>query len=306
MSEHRLILPGLQGNNLLGFLAALGTFRTATRALPDVGIRMAWHGASDGWVPLLQSSVALSREGLVQSMLPALKGMAGHPALSFADDLAITRERFAAVAAQAHAAATCEERVFADFVAAFGCEALVTEDKEPRVQDTALRTMSGAGHQHFLGFMRELADKTEADHLRTSLFEPWEYADGKPSMRWDPHDDRRYALRWKEPSGDRVATVRGANRLAIEALPLLPTAPVGRMLQTTGFRRSRRDGVRITWPIWEAPAASETVRSLLSLPELQNLSPDRLRLQAMGIVEIYRSERITQGKYRNFTPAVPA
>jgi hypothetical protein len=306
MSEHRLVLPGLQGNNLLGFLAALGTLRTATRALPDVGIRMAWHGASDGWVPLLHSSVALSRDDLVQGMLPALKAMAGHPALSFADDLAIDRERFAAVAAQAYAAVTCNERVFADFVAAFGCEALATDDKEPRIQDTALRTMSGAGHQHFLGFMRELVGKTQADHLCAALFEPWTYADDKPSMRWDPQDDRRYALRWKEPSGDPVATVRGANRLAIEALPLLPTAPVGRLLQTTGFLRSRRDGVLITWPIWERPVTLETARSLVSLPELQNSSPDRARLQAMGIVEVYRSERITQGKYRNFTPSFPA
>jgi len=48
------------------------------------------------------------------------------------------------------------------------------------------------------------------------------------------------------------------------------------------------------------------LRSLMTLPELQNDEPDRHALAAMGIAEIYRCQRITQGKCRNFTPAHPA
>ena len=61
-----------------------------------------------------------------------------------------------------------------------------------------------------------------------------------------------------------------------------------------------------SWPIWKGALNVEIVRSLLSLAELQEYSPDRERLLALGIVEVYRNERITVGKYRSFTPAIPA
>ena len=138
------------------------------------------------------------------------------------------------------------------------------------------------------------------------MFLPWQYADDRPNLRWDPVDDRRYALRWNEPSGDPVRTMRGANRLAVEALPLFPTAAGERRLQTTGFSQRPGQGVMFTWPIWDVPLKMGTVRSVLSLPELQEPRPNRDVLSAMGIVEVYRSERITRDKYRNFTAATPA
>ena len=95
----------------------------------------------------------------------------------------------------------------------------------------------------------------------------------------------------------------GANRLAVEALPLLPTAPVGRRLDTTGF--SRRDGrIFFSWPIWTPPIDLDTLKSLLALSMLQDREPKHAQLEKMGVVEVYRSERITNGKYRNFTVAV--
>ena len=100
--------------------------------------------------------------------------------------------------------------------------------------------------------------------------------------------------------------MRGANRLAVEALPLFPAAPGEGGLQTTGFTQRRGKGVLFTWPIWEVPLHLDTVRSLLSLAELQEPRPDRESLAARGVVEIYRSQRTTRDKYRNFTPALPA
>jgi len=127
-------------------------------------------------------------------------------------------------------------RTWADFVSAFGCDAVATDEV---IQDTALRTMKRCRAQHFLKTMRDLVQLTTADHLRRRFFNPWRYEDDKPNLRWDPADDRATALRWNEPSGDPIRTARG-NRLAVEALPLLPTMPV-RMsrssicrLETTG------------------------------------------------------------------------
>lgn len=301
-----LPLNGLDGGNPLGFLAAVGVLRTTAEADSSLDWRLRWGMREGAWSPVLLGKTALTADGLLDLLLPALKKMKGHPAFAFADDLTLSCAEFRRVARSACRAAEPADRRQADFMAAFGCDIHPVSPKDPRIQDTALRTMSGAGHQHFIGSMRELVEETDAAHLRASLFEAWQYADPKPSLRWDPQDDRRYALRWKEPSGDPVRTIRGANRLAVEALPLFPTAPGERQLHTTGFTQRRGEGALFTWPIWEVPLSIDTVRSLLSLAELQEPQPDRRSLLARGVVEIYRSQRITKDKYRNFTAAVPA
>ena len=278
-----LLLNGLDGSNPLGFLAAIGTLRTATKANRSANWRMRWEHEGGHWSPLLLRDSALTKDLLIELLMPVLKQMESNPALSFSDDLTMNREDFRCVAQDAHDKATFTDRNYADFIAAFGCDSLSISEKDPKIQDTALRTMSGAGHQHFLGSMRELARSTEPDHLHRSLFAPWQYSDPKPSLRWDPVDDRRYALRWKEPANDPVQTMRGANRLAIEALPLLPTAPGERKLHTTGFSQRRGEGVLFSWPIWEGPLSIDVVRSVLSLAELQKLHPDRNSLLATGV-----------------------
>lgn len=73
-----------------------------------------------------------------------------------------------------------------------------------------------------------------------------------------------------------------------------------------GLPNKKGRGVVWTWPIWSAPVGLDVVRSLMTLPELQKDEPNRHALLAMGIAEAYRCQRITQGKYRNFTPAHPA
>ena len=303
-SSTELVLSGLDGGNPLAFLAAVGTLRTVTRAASCAEWTLSWKMHDGHWSPVLGGSIPLKEDSLIELLMPVLTSMNGNPALCFADDLTVTCEHFRGVAQDAHRAATLTNRHFADFVVAFGCDSLSVPRKD-QIQDTALRTMSGAGNQHFLKFMRELVETTESVHLKDSLFAPWRYTDPRPSLRWDPLDDRRYALRWKNPSGDSVQTVRGANRLAIEALPLLPTAPGEHKLHTTGFSNRRGEGVLFTWPIWDMPLNVEIVRSLLSLAEIQEPRPNRDSLAARGVVEVYRSQRITVAKYRNFTRAVP-
>lgn len=297
-----LLLNGLDGSNPLGFLAAIGTLRIATEANSSANWRVSWKEQGGHWSPVLLGDITLTADGLIELLMPALTEM--KDAFKFDNDLTINCEEFRKVAQSASNAADFTNRHYADFIAAFGCDSLPISVKDSRIQDTALRTMSGAGHQHFIGSMRELVGSTKSDQLRASLFEVWQYSDDKPSLRWDPLDDRRYALRWKEPSGDPVRTMRGANRLAVEALPLFPTTPRERRLHTTGF--SQRGGeVLFSWPIWDVALSIEVVRSLLSLNELQKPRPDRNNLSALGVVEIYRSQRITRDKYRNFRPAVP-
>lgn len=150
--------------------------------------------------------------------------------------------------------------------------------------------------------------------VRSSLFEQWTYSDSGRglNLRWGPADDRRYALRWKNPSDEPNMTMRGANRLALEALPLFVTAPEGERLQTTGFTQRRTTGVRWTWPIWSGPLSLEACRSVLQMRTLQcsplnsesrEFAEWRTSIAHLGISEVFQSQRITIGKFRNFTPA---
>ena len=153
--------------------------------------------------------------------------------------------------------------------------------------------------------MKELAEGTTRDHLRRTLFETWDYGDSRPSLRWDPADYRPHALRADDPSGDPIKTMRGANRLAAEALPLFPTAPDGRHLRTVGFEDRNREP-EVTWPIWREPIEVETVASVLAMEELQCAEiseTTRKQFNRREIVQVFRARRFTEGKYRNFSPA---
>lgn len=303
------LLTGLNGSNPLAFLAALGTLRTAALVWPNSRCRMAWKRFEGNWRPEL--TVYLDQEvDLVAELEEELRREPKHQAFRFSNNLTVELDEFRQQAIKAQAAA-CRYRRAADFIAAFGCEAIKSMNDPKIIADTALRTMSGSGHQHFLGTMRQLAQDTQSEHLRKALMEPWRYDDPveKHTMRWDPRDDVRRALRWSEPSGDPGRKVQGsvwgANRLAIEGMALLPTTPVGNRLETTGFVRRKDIGMFWTWPIWECEVSVDVVRSLLAFKELREESPGRRQLDVMGVKEIYRCERITQGRFRNFTMGIP-
>lgn len=91
----------------------------------------------------------------------------------------------------------------------------------------------------------------------------------------------------------------GANRLALEALPLFPAHPKGKQLRTTGFRE-RRPWDEFTWPLWGTPVTLDTIRSLVALRELQDDNLNRPMLRAMGIEEVFRVQRVRIGMRANF------
>lgn len=298
--------PALQGSSLLGFLAALGSFRTLSMLQETKDIRMRWIPAGGSYCPELRLPSPISQDEIIQKLYGKLHDFAGHYVIAENKDLKIPGGVFRKLATRAaedfinHA-----DKEAASMVAAFGCDAV--ENEEGMIEDTAFRTMSGAGHQHFLEFMNILSNETTEEQIREALFGPWRYRDLSPTMRWDAEDDRRYALRWDEPSKDPVRTVRGANLLAIAALPLFPVVPVcGNVIATTAFSGKGRHDTFVSWPIWSNWITLDTVRSLLSFRGLSiqnaSLAEDYGRY---GIIAAYKSQRITLGKYRNFTPASP-
>ena len=299
---HSLPLSGLSGGNPVAFLAAMGAFRLVAEAFPAIAVRLSWTPAGGSWAPILHTSQKTEPEQLVEALQKQMASRANCPALTVADNLKMPANRFRAYANDAATAwLKGSDPVWAEFATAFGSDGVL--DDEGMIEDTAFRTMSGAGHQHFLKFMNELACDTSEKQLTEALFGPWQYRDVGFSMRWDPEDDRRYALRWFNPSGDAARNVRGANRLAIEGLRLFPTIPLTSHLATTGFSGQKANNTFWSWPIWEVPISLDTCRSLLAHAELTKQEPASATCQALGVVAVFRSQRITNGKFRNFTPA---
>ncbi|PJF46703.1 MAG: hypothetical protein CUN48_12435 [Candidatus Thermofonsia Clade 3 bacterium] len=335
MATVELTLTGPDGANPLGFLCALGILRTLSNAWPDSEVKMKWQQIGAPWRPVLRASHAdldgrdeVGQKAVIVNAIfeelkrmekhpaqccptsentspsrPSLKRMEKHPAQCWNDTHDIPPEKYREYASKARdlffRASNADHRP-AEWAAALACD-VVTDGEH--VEDTAFRTMSGQGHQHFLKQIRSLQERLEKKHIDEALF-GWQYQDEKLNLRFDPSEDRRHALRWKSPDKDPIKTVWGANRLAAEGLPLCPVFPAGTKLKTTGFRGSGKDDTFWTWPIWSGFLSVAVVRSILALPALQADKPPRGELSPLGIVEVYRTQRITVGKYRAFTPPI--
>jgi hypothetical protein len=172
---------------------------------------------------------------------------------------------------------------------------------KPEVKPTALHMTSG--QQGFLRKAVELARTLKPgegdgprerirERFRERLFGPWRYRDKQHPLGWDPVFERLHALQARSPTKEDPLSVSAVVWLAFESLPLFPVATRGGRLLTGGFdERSRY----FSWPIWEALASLDTVRSLLSLTVLSEEAPPATELRARGIRHVFRSQRAPLG-----------
>jgi hypothetical protein len=183
-----------------------------------------------------------------------------------------------------------------------------------------LCAMFGQGHQHFLARLtsvpRGVLPKALAKHrpppdlnapayLAAALFAPWARGDATDGFRWDPAEDRRYALRFKNPSGDAPLTEHGANRLASFGLAALPGAAVmrrrGVRFLTLGAEVGADGGLQISWPIWTTATSLTSIQAMIGHPGL--IADNSAGLRHLGVIERRRARRVANGKYMNFTRA---
>jgi len=289
---------GPEGGHLLGFLCSLGALAVLTRVAPRARPRLHWSDVGV-WRPVWTLDDPVDEEGLVDLLHGALGTVPGPEFTGLGLTLSkLPVDRFQAFAADAAEASTPTQRRWADFAAAYG---VAVGD---RFHETPLH-MHNQGQLRFFKDVCGLVEGTGRDHLRRALFEPWRYADPQPTMRWDPVDDRRYAYRADDPSGSKLApirTVRGANRLAIEALPCFPVVPRAHRAPAAGFRR--RDGEWVArWPIWTAPVDLRVAQSLIRHPDVAGVPQHAERLRRLGVSEVFESRRV-EPRYRSFTTAV--
>lgn len=299
-----LLLPGVDGTNPLGFLAALGLLRVLTHAPAKNSARMHWQRHAGTWCPLV-SGVTLDETSLLDLLNERLVRDFDQHDASVIDGLATDdwEARTNTIRDQI-VLASLANRDSADWIAASASDAVAAE---------AINQLQTTRRDYHIGNLRSVIARTDREHIRRSLFLPWDYADGldNQSLHLDPSEDRRHAHQWNKPAGDpdrkQSGGMLGANRLAVEAFALFTSVPVGDSLRTLGFTGQRSTDTRWTWPIWVVPMALAQVQSALALDELQghHISPEARRyLEQRGIAAAYRTHRILVGKTPNLTPAL--
>jgi CRISPR-associated endonuclease/helicase Cas3 len=295
-----ILLRGIDGSNPLAFLAALGTLRTLALALPAEPAKMSWEQSEGAWRPRLWCSLGNNSDAIIEKIDSALvRSRLTHPT-RFIDYKSSNKD--ATEFYQSVRAGKSIDPEQAAWIAS------LTNDIHPDATSPFQLTRS----DYFVGNLDQVMANTTVDHLRNALILRWQYDDplNGQSLHIEPAEDRRHAYQWNQPSGDpnrnRSGNMLGANRLAIESLPLflgLPSKNPSRLLMT-GWTGVRSDDAAWTWPIWEIRSTLDVVKSTVSLAELQASAPKPDRLIALGVRVIYRSRRILVEKTPNLTPSV--
>jgi hypothetical protein len=237
--------------------------------------------------------------------LDALREAVPRPELALGKRIDCTREEYRDHGADFLTTAHRSDRESVDLLAAFGIDSVRQRNSES-IEPTPFCFITGSGHQYFLETARQLMAQVTPDRVLRTLFKFWDYSDEGLSMRWDPIEDRRYALMDRDPTapGNKPRTMWMANLLAYRGLVFFPTAAVGGRLYAAGWD-PRQDS--FTWPLWEWPLCFDAVRSLVQLRELVEEQPDAATLRARGVAAAYRANRVVVGsgvnRKVNFSPA---
>jgi CRISPR-associated endonuclease/helicase Cas3 len=304
-SQHGLVLTGLDGSNPLGFLAALGLLRVLDSPTSLEGLRMSWRPFGGTWIPAIHHvSENMPDEGaILDSLSRRLAGnIKDHPAelltqLSAASEDQLDRRSIMQSVVEG------TDTTLMDWNAAIASDFAAPE---------AISQLQTTRRDYFYGNLASVIGRTKLDDLRRAIFQPWDYGDAldNQSLHLDPSEDRRHAYQWNKPAGDPDRKTRGgmlgANRLALEAIPLFPSFPEDDALRTVGFTGTRSTNTRWTWPIWSVALSLPVIRSLLASSFLQGAIFDAdgiASLRAQGIVAVFRSSRILVEKTPNFAPA---
>jgi hypothetical protein len=307
-----ITLPGLKGNEPIGFLAALGLLRVCCTR-PGLGSpKLGWE-AEGGRAALLVTESDCDSDRLIDELLAHMRDRHTWPSFSGRapdgsvvgsddwDDIKVEPRLFADLLCVTRPYAW-KDRQAADFLSALGSE-VVSAQNSDLLKPSALHMTSG--QQKFLETIRSLAASLDpsrrqargiqgaGDAFREALFEDWQYRDAFSSLGYDPITEAIYSLTAAAPTDTGPRSTRAAVWLAVEALPLFPCFPVARRLHTRGFDQTAS---RFRWPAWKQPVGLPAVRTLLGLQDLYATKLEPARLRAYGITAVFGCDRVTIGK----------
>lgn len=316
---HRL--DGLEPDNLLAFLALLGTLRALERVEAELVPRVSWSVDAPPLRPLLHLARAIDRETLTESVARGIDALARLHVFEGRADLNFTETESRSLLMKAAENSSQDNRESADLLAALMHDAAIKDGKERVIDPTPLCLLFGQGHQHFLERLEDIpkrdapptrgrgktsAKVTAAQSISEALFDFWHRQDPTPSFRWDHREDVRYATMAGDPTDAafKTGTQHGANRLAAVGLTTLKLAArtrAGRPRPVIVGGRRDADGFSMAWPVWHLPITLRAITALLAHPGIRAAGS----LAHLGVIEVLVSSRISVGKFMSFTRARP-
>jgi hypothetical protein len=295
----RIQLPGVDGSNPLGFMAALGLLRVipcARLGFFDDGSYQAFVDGigQDDLVRLVTGDASAAADQSAPWRFTYTKAATKKQGPKEVADLKPQPEDFKKFLA------TCINEWLkghdeaSAYAAAYATDVAV--DGNGNTKPTAFHFT--AAQQTFLGAVEEIRASITQEWVEKSLFNGQGERPGS-NLRWDPGAERNWALMANDPSGDGTRVNAPLEWLAFRGLPLLPSFPVGSRIVTTGVV-GRGKEMTFIWPLWSVPASMPTVRSLLPL----NWADASRVVSARGIFAICHSliRRSSQG-FGNFGPS---
>ncbi|HMN78596.1 MAG TPA: hypothetical protein PKA20_01580 [Burkholderiaceae bacterium] len=297
----RIVLPGVDGTNPLGFLAALGLLRVVPRAklgFSGDGSFRAFldefdHNESD-LAALVTADAHSSKEPNAPWRFTYTKAATKKQGPRKVADLKPTPDVFKQFLATCIKSWLKGNEEPAAYAAAYGTDVAV--DGNGNTKPTAFHFT--AAQQTFLDAVESVRASVNEKWVMTSLFNGHGEQPGS-NLRWDPGAERNWALLASNPNSDGTRVDAPLEWLAFRGLPLLPSFPLGMRVITTGVS-GRGNDMTFTWPIWSVPASLQTVRSALQL-DWSGAARER---SARGVFAICSSgiRRTSQG-FGNFGPS---
>jgi hypothetical protein len=300
----RLQLPGLDGSNPLGFMAAVGLLRVLSRETPSTRLGFLDDGSCQAFLEGHPSDV-------VDTVVRDAEQAAFNPLwlLSYEKrekkgtktvaDLKAPPPEFEQFLRDRIDHWRRGDREGAAYAAAYGTS--LARDGKENTKPTAFHFTSA--NQEFLKAVEESRRCIETEWVRQSLLEGHASRPGS-NLRWDPAADRNWALMANNPNEDGTSVDAPLEWLAFRGLPLFPCFPenagIRARVVTTAITK-QRDETNFQWPLWSVAASLHTAASLIRL----DWSRLRAGARAQGVFAVCHSElRRTSKGFGNFSPAV--
>ncbi len=302
-----LKLRGLDGSHLFGFLATFGLLRLLHNAsLRDPAFRPRLRFDEVDFCAVLTGISSVdSLEEIVWGELRAFRGRLRRVFASVNKPADLTQEIVNQIASSSESCAL-------DELAGLGC-VLAGETHE-----STLCAANGAGHQSLILSMRDVLKllRRHRHLLQTALTRPWaldfepsdkdrrelQLGNRKPTLRFDPGDERLYALRFENPTSNDASyrTELGAQALAAAAFGGLPLVPRQWHPVTIGSE-AKGNRTYFYWGLWKVPASYHTIRSSIAVG-----LRDPAYTRARGFFAAFRAARVTGSKGKlSFAPTEP-
>ncbi|MXX43207.1 MAG: hypothetical protein F4Z53_09195 [Acidimicrobiales bacterium] len=299
-----LELPGLSGNNPLGFMAALGV--QVALAETNGELRLGW---TDSLVPAAIVNSEFDVDEIVARVVSVSRSWASGPALNPApsrDDVKFPANAIRDYLDQARGLR--DGALAASLVAENSLDAVSGTKAKPTDLDFT------SGNQKLLDMMRRVLTETSPDDIAGTVLGAWQYSDRLPSLGWDVVDDRQYALEAFNPTDSKnnpKLSCPGAQCLAILGMVSFSAFRGGRKTATTACHGTWNQGC-FSWPLWAHPVSLSVSRTLIShasIPpdDVVSAGSDSLRSRSRqfagwGLFQVLASNIDRSSKYGRFGP----